>query len=366
MTERTVLISGAGIAGATLAYWMARHGWRPTVVELAASPRSSGNPVDVRNEAVAVASKMGVMPALKAVATHATGMRVIDSAGRSVARLPVGDGTEIPRGDLAVTLLDAARDDAEFLMNDTITALDQDAYGVEVTFARAEPARFDLVVGADGLHSTVRRLAFGPEGDFVHHLGLYVATVTLGGPSWSPDEVLLHNTPGRLLAVHPGRGTGLAAFIFRHPEVPGLDHRDTARQRHIVTAAYESAGWRIPELLHRLSETDFYFDAVSRVTVPTWSRGRIALTGDAASCVSLFGDGSSLAMAGAYALATSLADSADLASGLRRYEAHHRKLTDPKQRHAARAAGLLVPRTRPGLTARNAAARMWSSTRAAA
>ncbi|SNY68609.1 FAD-dependent monooxygenase [Paractinoplanes atraurantiacus] len=359
MTERSVLISGAGIAGSTLAYWMAYHGWRVTVVELAAGLRSSGNPVDVRNKAVEVASKMGITEALRSAATHATGMRVVDASGRSVARLPMDSGTEIARGDLAAILTEAARPHATFLMGDTITALDQDPGGVNVTFAQAPSARFDLVVGADGLHSRVRRLAFGPERNYVHHLGLYVATVSLGAPSWNPTDVLLYNTPGRLLSVHPGRGEALAAFIFRHPETPIKD------QAKFVVSAYEGAGWRTQELLTRLSETDFYFDAVSRVALPSWTQGRVTLAGDAASCVSLFGDGSSLAMAGAHTLAASLALESDMAAALHRYEARHRALTDPKQRHITRTTGLLVPRTRPGLTARNAAARVWSSARAA-
>src|SRR5689334_10633040 len=127
MTTPTVLISGAGIAGSTLAYWMAREGWRVTVVERAAGLRSSGNPVDVRNRAVDVATRMGIMGALRDRATHATGMRVVDAAEHSIARLPMDAGTEIPRGDLAAVLFDAARDGAELLMDDTITALAQDA-----------------------------------------------------------------------------------------------------------------------------------------------------------------------------------------------------------------------------------------------
>jgi 2-polyprenyl-6-methoxyphenol hydroxylase-like FAD-dependent oxidoreductase len=355
MTQRTVLISGAGIAGATLAYWLARHGWEPTIVERAAEPRSSGNPVDVRAQAVDVAARMGILEAVRAAATQAAAMRVIDAQGRTLARLPMGAGIEIPRGDLARILLDAVGDDASFLMDDTVTSLSQDASGVDVTFENASPRRFDLVVGADGLHSAVRRLAFGPA--FVHHLGLYVATVPLGPASSS--DVLLFNTPGRLVSVHPGRGTALAAFIFRHAEVPGLDHRDTESHRRIVTEAYAGAGWRTPELLRQLAGTDFYFDGVSKVTLPSWSRGRVTLVGDAASCVSLFGDGSTLAMAGAHTLASALAaDPADHAAALRRYEATHRALADPRQRHVGRASGLLIPRTRGGLAARNAVARM--------
>jgi 2-polyprenyl-6-methoxyphenol hydroxylase-like FAD-dependent oxidoreductase len=360
---RTVLILGAGVGGPTLAYWLARRGLQPTVVERAQSLRSSGNPVDVRGPAVPVADAMGLLPRLREVATRVTAMTLVDDAGRRVARLPMPatrrDEVEVPRGDLAAVLAEAARDHAEFVFDDTITELRQDADGVDVTFDRAAPRHFDLVVGADGLHSTVRRLAFGPEQAYVRPLGLYVATLPLGKPADDPAEVLLYNRPGQLASVHPARGQALAAFIFRHPIAADLDYRDTARQRTIVTSAYADAGWRVPELLDRVRDTDdLYFDAVSTVDLPSWSRGRVTLLGDAASCVSLLGDGSSLAMAGAHTLARSLAEEPDHAVALRRYETEHRRLVAPKQRNVGRGAAMLVPRTRAGLAVRNLAMRI--------
>ncbi|MEO3869965.1 FAD-dependent monooxygenase [Nonomuraea sp. B12E4] len=370
MTSRSVLISGAGVAGPTLAYWLARHGFQPTVVERSRDLRSSGNPVDVRGPALPVAEEMGVMPRLRDAATQATALRVVDASGRQVARvsMPAARGTagyrevELPRGDLAIALHEAARDGAEFLFDDTIATLRQDADGVDVTFERAEARRFDLVIGTDGLHSTVRRLAFGPESDFVTHMGLYVATLPLDGPADPPHDVVLYNSPGRLVALHPSRGQAGAAFIFRSPAIAGFDHRDTGQHKRIVTEAYAGAGWRVPELLERLGEAgDLYFDSVSRVRLPAWARGRIALLGDAASCVSLFGDGSSLAMAGARTLARALAEESGHAGAFRRYESEHRALAGPKQRNAGRSTALLVPRTRLGIAARNLAARLWPS-----
>ncbi|MER5649999.1 FAD-dependent monooxygenase [Streptosporangium sp. NPDC002524] len=373
MSSRSVLISGGGIAGPTLAYWLARHGFRPTVVERAQGLRSSGNPVDVRGPALPVAEEMGIMPRLRDVATRATAMSIVDASGRQVARVALpatrsaagNREVELPRGDLAAVLHESARDDAEFLFDDTIVTLRQDEHGVDVTFDRAEPRRFDLVIGADGLHSAVRRLAFGPESGFVRHMGLYVATLPLGGPAGNPHDVLTYNVPGRLVSIHPSRGHALAAFIFHGPAISGLDHRDTERHRRIVTDAYAGVGWRVPELLDRLRKTeDLYFDSVSHVRLPTWARGRVALLGDAASCVSLFGDGSSLAIAGAHTLAKALAARpADHAEAFRHYETEHRALVDPKQRGIGRATALLVPKTRLGITARDLAARVWSSRR---
>lgn len=375
MTSRSVLISGAGIAGPTLAYWLARRGFKPTVVERSQGPRSSGNPVDVRGPALPVAEGMGIMPRLRDAATQATAMSVLNAAGRQVARvgMPLTRSAagnregevELPRADLAAVLYEAARDDAEFLFDDTIVAMRQDDHGVDVTFDLAAPRRFDLVVGADGLHSTVRRLAFGPERDYVRHMGVYVATMPLGGPVDHAHDVLMYNTPGRLVSIHPSRRDALVAFIFHGPAIAGLDYRDAERHKRIVADAYAGAGWRVPELLERLQKTeDLYFDSVSHVRLPAWARGRIALLGDAASCVSLFGDGSSLAMAGAFTLAEALAaEAADHAGAFRRYESEHRTLVDPKQRNVGRVTALLVPKTRLGIAVRNVAARVWLSRR---
>jgi len=361
MTE--VLISGAGVAGSTLAYWLARNGLRPTVVERARGMRSSGNPVDVRGPAVPVVEAMGIVGRLREAATATNSIALVDADGRTIARTrtPSARGrrteVEIPRSDLASILYEAARDDAEFLFDDTITALRPDGDGVEVEFDRAAPRRFDLVVGADGLHSTVRRLAFGPEQEHLRHLGLYVATLALGRPADRAEEIVLFNAPGRLASIHPARGSALAAFIFRGPRIPDLDYRDTARHRQIVLDAYAGLGWQVPALLDALKASDeFYFDAVSAVRLPSWSRHRVTLVGDAGSCVSLLGDGSSLAIAGAHTLADALAGRRDVAEALRDYERGHRRLVGPKQRNVRAAAGFLVPKTRLGVRARNLAA----------
>ncbi len=349
---RDVLVCGAGIAGSTLAFWLARNGFRPTVVERAAGQRSSGNPVDVRAGAMEVADAMGVVPRLREVATHAKRLRVLNARGRSVTtvRMAVRKEIEVPRADLASALYESARDDAEILFGDTITALQQDDGGVDVTFEHAAPRRFDLVIGADGVHSAVRRLVFGAEEKFVRHAGLYVGTVSLGEPSDYPEDVVMLNSPGRLVAIHPVRGNSGVAFIFRAP--------DPGQRKEIVSAAYRGLGWRVPELVARFEAADdVFFDAVAVVDPPTWHRGRVALVGDAASCVSLLGDGSSLAIVGAHTLAAALADGTP-AEAFARYEATHRARVKPKQRGVGTAASVLVPRTKRGLATRNLAARL--------
>src|SRR5580693_1764187 len=364
MKQRTVLISGAGVAGPTLAYWLAGAGFRPTVVERSEGQRSSGNPVDVRGEAMDVADRMGVLPRLREAATSVSGLALVNVAGRRIGWIPVGksDGSEleVPRADLASVLYDAARERAEFVFGDSVTALSQDAAGVDVTFATGAARRFDLVVGADGLHSGVRRLVFGPASDFVRHLGMYVATLPLGYPADDPGTVLMYNLPGRSVSVHPVNGNAMAAFIFRSPAIPHLGNRDVAACKQVVLDAYRGGGWELPRLLDRVSGADdLYFDSVSRVRLPSWSQGRVALLGDAASCMSLFGNGSSLAITGAATLARALdATPDDYPAAFRAYEAEHRVRVRPTQRGRLVAGALLVPATRAGITARDLAVRV--------
>ncbi len=363
MQPTTVLISGGGIAGTSLAYWLARHGFAATVVERAADLRSSGSPVDVRGPAVEVARRMGIMSRLQSAATQVSRLTFVDGGGKRVGGIGMGafsrgsgQAVELPRGDLASILHEAVRDDVEYLFNDSVRVLEQDGHGVDVAFEHSDSRRFDLVVGADGLHSTVRRLVFGSDPDHVRHLGMYVATVPLEGAADSPHEVLTHNTPGRAVSLHPARGRALVAFMFRRSEVIGFDHRDTQQHKRLLADAFADGAWRIPEFLRRVrTAPDLYFDAVSQVALPRWTRDRIALLGDAASCVSLFGDGSSMAIAGAATLATELAENpSDHSAALSRYETNHRRLTEPKQRHMAAASRFLVPATRTGIYARNA------------
>lgn len=368
MRVSTVLISGGGIAGSTLAYWLARHGFAPTVLERAHELRSSGSPVDVRGPAVDVTERMGVAPQLHEAATRVTRVTFVDGHGRRVGGLGMHSpsagtadrGIELPRGDLAAILTRAGRDDVEYVFGDSVCTLDEDEYGVDVTFERAAPRRFDLVVGADGLHSRVRGLIFGTEPKLVQHLGMYVATVSLDEQAENDHEVLTYNTPGKAAALHPGRGKSLAAFMFRRPQVTGFDQRDLAQHKRLLSEAFDGSAWRVPELLRHVREADdLYCDAVSRVSVPRWSTRRITLLGDAASCVSLFGDGSSLAIAGAATLADALAARpGDPQAALRRYEAAHRNLTESRQRALTVAARFLVPSTRLGIRSRNVATRV--------
>src|SRR3954451_21929716 len=317
---------------------------------------SSGSHVDVRGAAGEVAERMGVMARIREADTDVRDMVVVNSRGRVLSRVNMrntwadaGD-VELSRGELATILRDAVPDEVEFEFGNSVTALTQDADGVTAEFASGPTRRFELVIGADGAHSGVRALAFGAEDDYLRHLGVYIATLPLDGETGT--DLVMYNTPGRAVAIHPAGGHPGAAFMFRAPQIPQFDHRDLEQHKRLLCDAYAGAGWRVPELLERVrAADDLYFDSVSRIQVPTWSRGRIGLVGDAASCVSLFGDGSSLAMIGAYTLADSLTD--DIAAGLRTYEARHRSQRTAKENSVAYATRLFIPATPTGIAVRN-------------
>lgn len=357
---RSVLISGAGVAGPTLAYWLAQQGMAVTLVERAAVLRSSGSPVDVREGAVDVVRRMGLLERLRDAATAVDSMAFVDARGRLIRRLSMqdfagytGDSIELPRGDLARALFEAARPSIEVRMHDSIASLRQDSAGVEVEFERSRSARFDLVVGADGLHSNVRAQAFGAEREFVRHAGLYVATLPLEREVADPRAVTMFNVPGRSLTIHPSKRSPLAAFIFWGAESSRSSH-ELAAARARIRELYRDDGWLVPEVLGCLDTNDLWFDAVSEVRIARWSRGRVVLLGDAASSVSLFGGGSSLAIEGASALARALAAHPnDLAQALEAYERAHRPRVLAAARGMHRTASLLVPRTRLGLGFRN-------------
>lgn len=319
MEHDGVLISGAGIAGPAAAYWLRRAGFRPTVVERAPAPRPGGQAVDLRGAGRTVVQRMGLMDRVVEVALEQRGFAYVDARGRVTARMPAsafgGEGIvseiEVLRGDLCDVLYRASLPDADYLFDDTITAIDQHEDSVLVAFEKAPPRRFGLVVGADGLHSTVRRLAFDPDDTAIHALHLYNAWFTAPAGIDLDGWFLMYNAPGGLVAgARPGRHEGeiKAGLSFRSEPLPraGLDR---AAQQELLARRFAGAGWEVPRLLDAMrASTDFYFDSVGQVRLDAWSRGRVVLLGDAGYCPSpLSGLGTSLSLVGAYVLAGELA-----------------------------------------------------------
>ncbi|MCK2214963.1 FAD-dependent monooxygenase [Actinomadura sp. ATCC 31491] len=323
-----VLISGASVGGPVLAYWLRRHGAEAELVERAPAPRSGGQAIDIRGAALTVADRMGVLEQARALRTTMRGMSMLDGEGNELMRSTEGTlsggafdspDVEIMRDDLTALLMDAAAPDIRY--GDSIAALAQDADGVDVTFDSGRRDRYDYVVGADGLHSNVRRLAFGPEERFVHHLGAYVSIFTapnfLGLDHW--QTWFQDGAVGG--CVYSDRDTTTMRVNLGFQDGPvAYDHRDTDAQKRLIQERCAGLGWEGPRLLEAMWKADdFYFDAMAQVKMERWSAGRVTLVGDAGYCASpLSGQGTSLAMVGAYVLAQELA--AGPAAALDRYE----------------------------------------------
>ncbi|MET9953588.1 FAD-dependent monooxygenase [Streptomyces sp. NPDC006339] len=316
--NRTVLISGASVAGPALALQLRRHGFTPTVVERAPALRTGGYKVDLRGTAIEVCRRMGILDAVRAHSTDMRGGSYVDADGRTIGELPadifggrVDGDDEIMRGELARILYERTRDDVEYLFDDSVAALHDDGDGVDVTFESGTRRRFDLVVGADGMHSRTRRLVFGEERRFTRHLGAYISIFTapdlLGLERWET----YHALPGKLVCVYSSAGETDAKnlFVFRSPGELPYHHRDFAAQKRLLADAFAGDGWEIPRLLgHAADAGDFYLDSIGLIEMDRWSRGRVVLLGDAAHCTSpASGQGTGLALTGAYVLAGELA-----------------------------------------------------------
>ncbi|MEU4296847.1 FAD-dependent monooxygenase [Kitasatospora aureofaciens] len=356
-----VLISGASIAGPALAHWLGRYGFEVTVVELAPALRGGGQNVDFRGRThLTVLERMGVLEELRTLGTGGSPITFVDERGRRLLHLPAdfaGGELEVPRGELAQVLYRHGNSRAEYVFGDSVEALEETASGVRVAFRHGAPREFDLVIGADGLHSTVRRLAFGPERQFVRHLGYYAATWELPNDDGLPVGGVALNVPGRLMSVGADHRdpAGAGAFcLFASPELR-YDRHDVRQQKALVRAAFDGLGWRVPQLLRSLDAApELYFDSISRADVPSWSTGRIALLGDAACGATIGGMGTGTAVVAAYVLAGELALArSDHRAAFARYEKRLRGYAEGCQKGGDRTGPFLAPRTAAGLRLRN-------------
>ncbi|MEU0884292.1 FAD-dependent monooxygenase [Lentzea sp. NPDC005914] len=361
----SVLVSGASIAGPALAFWLRRHGFDVTVVEKSHALRGGGYPIDIRGTALGVVERMGLLPRLREAHVHTRQLTFLNADGSLVASIRPESLTrsddrdlEVRRGDLAEILYSTVRDDVEFLFDNTIVAMTEHSGGVDVTFRSGLQRTYDHVIGADGLHSAVRALTFGPEEQFHRYLGYCFAGFTMPNHLGLTREGLMWNEPGRSATLYAvGSGESVHGFLsFTRSEAPFGAFRDPEAQRELVATTFAGAGWEVPRMVAAMREADdLFFDTVSQIHLPRWSSGRVALVGDAAYAPSfLTGQGSSLALVGAYVLAGHLATSDHAYDA---YEREIRPFAEANQGLVEEGNAQLFPGTPEALAARNAALR---------
>lgn len=360
-----ILVSGAGAAGLCAGIDLARAGHAVEIVERANHLRVNGAPIDVRGEALETARSMGILDALeehRITMTEET--TFVDRSGATVARLAMReindspDDIELPREDLMTILRQALPEQVDLRFEESVATMVDDGDRVAVTFASGRESAYDIVVGADGVHSAVRRLVFGPEHEFTEPLGVYVALADAPGHATPGDsrvtEIL--NLPGLLAGVARYRDKALGIFEFRSDPID-YDYHDPEAQKRILTEAFAGIeDWKVPELIETAQrDPELYFDATSLIHVPTWHRGRVVLIGDAAHCATpMAGRGTSLALLGAWTLAEELTrHGEDLEAAFGAYEQRQRPHATAAQEFGRGGADLIVPATWEDIEARN-------------
>ncbi len=281
--RRSVLISGASIAGPTLAFWLDRYGFDVTVVERAPTIRTGGYPIDVRGTAIDVVERMGLLPQIRTAHIASRAMTFVDRAGKIIGSVPIyeaiGSDTErdveLPRGTLTTLLHDATRNgDVDYCFNDSIDTLRDDGKGVDIGFAGGRQARYDIVIGADGLHSRTRRLVFGPETPFNHSLGFCFNLFSMPNDKGLSHGGVVHAEPGRTAAIWAVQDSPrvFGFLAFSTDEAPVSASRDAEEQIRRTRAAFAGMGWEVPHLLDAMAQADdLYFDSVSQIRMPHWS-----------------------------------------------------------------------------------------------
>ncbi|WP_099243674.1 FAD-binding domain [Mycobacterium sp. shizuoka-1] len=359
-----IAISGAGVAGPTLAHWLHRCGHEPTLIERAPHFRAGGYLVDFWGVGYRVAQLMGVEPLIRDAGYQLESLRSVGPDGQTLASMQVsefrraagGELISVARGDLAAIIYATIEDRVEAIFDDSITAIDQNPDGVTLTFARTPTRDFDILVGADGLHSNVRQLAFTADRDAECYLGCLVAAAVVEG--YRPRDDLVYMTygrPRRSVSRFSLRGDRtLLLFVFRSDQ--RSDPGNIEARKELLWHEFGDAGWECKQILTAVEDADdLYFDVVGQIRMDHWSQGRVALIGDAAACVSLLaGEGTGLAMTAAYVLAGELQHAqGDHRRAFLAYEKRMRPFIEDKQGAAKKLLPVFATKTELGLLIRH-------------
>lgn len=365
LNNKNVLISGAGIAGVTLAFWLKKFGFNPTIIEISPTLREGGYAIDFMGAGFDVAEKMGIIPALEKADLNISEIAFVDKDNnqhgsmnyQKIKQALNNRAFTLLRSDLAKVIYDSLDKETKIIFGDTITEIQQDAEKVQVVLKSGVTRSFDLLVGADGLHSNARNLVFGNESQFEKYYGYYTSSFTTDDFINEGRAFSMFNVPNKQVAVYTiGKEKTATFFIFRSPEKLNYGYHDIKKQKQILKDEFMNVGWKCDELLSNIEKTsDFYFDSISQIKMENWSNGRISLVGDACYCPSLLsGKGSTLAMVGAYILAGEL----KLANGnykpaFAQYENIFKPFIDKKQKSAQSFAKSFVPKSNFGIWLRN-------------
>ncbi len=316
LKDKKILISGASIAGLSAAYWMNKLGSKVTVVEIASQPRTNGAAIDIRGNTVSIIKRMGIYDELKANRLHVELIEFKNADDTTARSMPTGnEGEELPDDDIEIErdkfisiLYNGLKNDVEFIFNDSITALDETEDDIKATFKSGAERSFDLVFGCDGSHSGVRKIWFGEESEYTHFLEAYFSITTISKLLIKQKTMQMYNEPDKSVMLNAYNGKTDIIFCFFSEKEISYDYRDIAQQRKIIVDQFTGLGWRTPELLEEVQGLEnFYFDKFCQIKMPSWTKGRVALVGDAGYCASpAAGMGASLSIDGAAALADAL------------------------------------------------------------
>lgn len=354
-----MLISGASFAGLSTAWWMNKMGYSVTVVEIGSHLKKGGTPVDIKDVTVDIVKRMGLFEQIKAnrLSLESTEFRNADDVTESIRILEHPDDEfEIERDTLLNMLFDKVKDNVEFIFNNSITALNETKNNIEVTFKDGSHHVYDLVFGCDGVHSAVRRIWFGDETAYSHFLGQYFSITIVNKLLIRQNTLQLYSEPNKGIMLNAYRHKTDIVLSFRSEEEIPYNYRDEAQQKEIILAQFEGVSWRATELLKEVMAAEtFYFDKFCQIKMPWWTKGRVALVGDAGYCASpAAGMGGSLAIIGATALADAFAKhNGDYESAFNEYNKQLRPFIEKVQTEAEATLEFLLPGTEEAIRERN-------------